>query len=139
MNHATTLIDEQISALQAELNGLRTPEPTAAEARLRDLKEDLAFEKAKKKYAKDNVGRLRVEPGQLVFRQLYKLEIDRQAVAEEGPATTMVNEMNIKAALLEPSWEEYQEWCHRYPFLPGEYTTALSGHMRATRREREGK
>ncbi len=129
----------EIEALEKELASLSTPEPTAEELRARALREDVEFARLKKKHPKDNIGRHLAEPGQLVFRQSYKIEIDRHGAAEGDDASLMQFNMNLKAALLAPSWEAFQEWEHLWPALKNEYAAAHAEHMRGHRRERAGK
>jgi hypothetical protein len=138
--------------LEAELAGLTPPDDPEAE-RIRWLQEEIAFRKAEKS-AKPNerIGHLRVEPGHLIFRQIFREEFERidradqvapgkppMTEAQAADATRIATEQVLQACLKSPDWGTFQQWLVTYPTVYREYSNALNDHNSAHRRERAAK
>lgn len=143
----------QKDRLVEELAALHAADTDPEDPETRELLEDIAFEKAKNRAAKDvRLGRLRVDPGQIIFRQWSAAEM--KAVNDAGKAAPGRPEMTtaqadlaariatqkiMQACMKSPSPEVYAQWCVLYPLLEAEYITALNDHNAAYRRARSAK
>jgi hypothetical protein len=123
--------------LEAELAGLTPPDDPEAE-RIRWLQEE--------------IGHLRVEPGHLIFRQIFREEFERidradqvapgkppMTEAQAADATRIATEQVLQACLKSPDWGTFQQWLVTYPTVYREYSNALNDHNSAHRRERAAK
>lgn len=144
--------DEELAALRAEYATL-APEPVDEE--LRRAREDLEFAKAQKRMGpKVRLGRLRVEPGQIIFRGLTTSEIAQVDAAyreeEEGellaplpnPAKgkgALLSRVLSRHAVISPDQATLAEWCELYSMLDRELGSAVTEHNMATRKARQGK
>jgi hypothetical protein len=142
------------SALLAELAKIQgPPKDSAYEEECRRLEEDIAFARADKAAKPgERIGRKRVEPGQLIFRQMSRAEIQRIAQADvtlpgkpemtlgqAAEARRIATEQVVFDCLKAPSREVYEQWRAVWPTLDGAYIEALNEHNDVYRRERSEK
>lgn len=146
--------DDPKDRLRAELGTLRAKRVIKQiDPELQELQEDLDFEKACAA-AKDGerIGRVRLEPGQIIFRQVSKSMFRRivdatevphgkppMTAAQEAEAQRIVSEQVARECLISPSWETFEGWLIEYPLATGAYREALDEHNDAHRRDRAAK
>lgn len=142
--------EEAVKRLEAELAALTAKQETAEQRRLRELQEDVDFERLKAKASAEvRLARFLIEGGgQVVFRQFTLGEVRAIEVADEKPEMTaeqasaarkMVTLATVRKALISPALPEYDRLTSLYPLLDGEIVQAMNAHNHAYRRERLGK
>lgn len=147
-------VEDPKARLRAELAALREKrEAEQTDPELRELEEDLAFEKAcAAAKPGERIGRARLEPGQIIFRQLsksmFRRIIDAAKVppgkspmtdAQAAEAQRIVSEQVARECLISPSWETFDGWLVEYPLAMGAYRDALDEHNDAHRRDHAAK
>jgi hypothetical protein len=127
--------------LEGKLASMRVEVDPEAEE-VRRLEEDLAFEEAKKRSAKSvRLGRVLLEPGQVIFRQFSGPEVTSiEAAAKKGDAAAeLQTRIVLRNCIVAPALPTYDEWKIEYPLIDGEVFAAIQQHNSAVRRERAGK
>jgi hypothetical protein len=127
---------------QALLDAILAADAEAArrKARARELAEDARVTDFQSRaVAPVRIGEVRLEPGQVIFRQRDATAYRQLVATAPGPEREALAEVEFRAAILYPDAQTLATWEQSFPAIMSDIVSAWHEHTDATRRIRLGK